>query len=159
VCIYSITSRSSFNDIQNITKYLSHQRKSCGVPSLIVGNKNDMSHERRVETAEGLSLATSVNGTFCELSVSDNHLELEKVVNKFLKENCNEVKSLAPQSRMLSSRSSPEIRNKTGSSQQTTTAGGIENGVENEVKVERGERKGRALWQKLRTNNDIKKKK
>ena len=143
---------------------LLQQKKSRGIPCLIVGNKKDLEkHERRVQISEGKQLADSVNGTFCELSVSENYRDLEKVVNKFVKESCsnNEQQQqlqqqqykqhLMPQSRMLSSRSSPEIRKPTG--------GGVnENGggVENEGKAEK---KTRALWQKLLTNNDIKKKK
>ena len=141
---------------------LLQQRKSRGIPCLIVGNKKDLAkHERRVQISEGKQLADSVNGTFCELSVSENYRDLERVVNKFVRESCNNIEHqqqqqqhkqhLMPQSRMLSSRSSPEIRKPAGGG--VNENGGVQ---ESEGKTEK---KTRALWQKLLTNNDIKKKK
>ena len=143
ICMYSITNQSSFEDIKRISTLLSRQRK----PILILGNKKDLLRERWVDSCEGRKLAAAVNGTFYEISVRDDHKDLERIVDKFIKDNCNELKYPASQSRMLSSRSSPEIRKGGGSI--------IETGVESEVKTG----KGRALWQKLRTNNDLKKKK
>lgn len=145
---------------------LTQQKRSRGIPCLIVANKKDLAkNERRVQSREGKQLADSINGTFCEISVSESYRELENVVNKFIKENCgsshnsscpssqqvsHNKQHLMPQSRMLSSRSTPEIR------KPASVVGGVENGVENEGKAEK---KTRALWQKLLTNNDIKKKK
>ena len=69
---------------------LLQQRKSRGIPCLIVGNKKDLAkNERRVQISEGKQLADSVNGTFCELSVSENFGDLERVVDKFVRESCN----------------------------------------------------------------------
>lgn len=152
ICMYSINNRSSFDDIQDLSKHIYQQKKSQGIPCLIVGNKKDLIHERKVDTSEGVKLAGVVNGTFCELSVRENYTDLDTVVSRFIKDNCSVLKHPASQqSKMLSSRSSPEIRNKSGGGNH----GG--EGGETEAKVER---KGRALWQKLiMTNNDLKKKK
>lgn len=112
----------------------------------MIGNKIDLAHVRKVETVEGSKLANSLGGCFCEISVSDNYADLEQALNNFILENCNGLKYPGSQLKMLSSRSSPEIRQK--------SRDGVDGDVEGKT-----ERKGRALWQKLRTNNELKKKK
>uniref|UniRef100_A0A7M5XLF6 small monomeric GTPase n=2 Tax=Clytia hemisphaerica TaxID=252671 RepID=A0A7M5XLF6_9CNID len=152
ICVYSINNRSSFNEIQSISKMLLQQKKSRGIPCLLIGNKKDLEkNERRVQVSEGQQLADSINGTFCELSVSDGYIELENIVNKFIKDKCSDLKNhLLPQSKILSSKSTPEIRKPLGGGQGGSNDGG---GVDIEVKTEK---KTRALWQKLLTNNNKK---
>lgn len=144
ICMYSITNQSSFEDIKKLSTILTKQKK----PILILGNKKDLLRDRWVDSCEGRKLASAVNATFYEVSVRDDYKDLERIIDKFIIDNCNELKYPASQLRMLSSRSSPEIRK--GGNQPS-----IIETVESEVKTG----KGRALWQKLRTNNDLKKKK
>lgn len=157
IFIYSITNRNSFFEIQKISKQIEQQKKTRGIPCLIIGNKKDLSHERTVSFLEGSKLASIVHGTFCELSVSDNFVDLEGVVNHFIKENCISFKYPTTQVHMLASKSSPEIRQK-GQAERPNSTPEFPKTIE--VEESKTEKKGRALWQKLRTNNsDIKKSK
>lgn len=147
--MYSITNRNSFLEIQSYTKQIQQELKSRRVPCLIIGNKIDLAHVRKVDTIEGSKLANSLHGLFHEISVSDNYTDLERVLNNFIKLHCQGLKNpSASQLKMLSSRSSPEI---TREKSRDSTDGEHESG--------KSERKGRALWQKLRTNSELKKKK
>ena len=151
-----MTNRNSFFEIQKISKLIEQQKRTRGTPCLIVGNKKDLHHERTVSFLEGNKLASIVHATFCELSVSDNYIDLEGVVNHFIKENCTGFKIPVAQLKMLSSRSSPDIRQKSKGEERPYSQHDMIK-VEEEGKTER---KGRALWQKLRTNNnDVKKSK
>lgn len=148
ILMYSITNRNSFVEIQGYTKQIQQELKVRGIPCLIIGNKTDLAHIRKVDTIEGKKLSTSVHGLFHELSISENYTDLEYVLNNFIKEHCHGLKSPTSQLKMLSSRSSPEITRE----KSRDSTDGEQDGV-------KSERKGRALWQKLRTNSELKKKK
>ncbi len=63
--LYSITNRSSFEEIREIYEQILRVRnRSSGDEGVcrvcLVGNKSDLEDEREVETAEGLALATEL---------------------------------------------------------------------------------------------------
>ena len=62
VCVYSITSRSTFNEIEQfIQGILRAKDKNQGeVPIVLVGNKADLEKYREVTTGEGSELAKSL---------------------------------------------------------------------------------------------------
>ena len=70
VLLYDITSLSSFN---NIKSWLQQIRESLGntVAIILVGNKLDLEHNRRITKDQGMQLATEHNMGFFETSAKD----------------------------------------------------------------------------------------
>jgi GTPase KRas protein len=83
LCIYSITSRSSFDAISDVCdrilrlkEYLDDEADSqadiASVPMVLVGNKCDLESEREVTTAEGDELAKKLGCKFVEASAKES---------------------------------------------------------------------------------------
>lgn len=99
VIVYSILDRSSFStalqalaDIQNIHKFhdmaphsnpsscspspQQQQKQTPLVPVLLIGNKSDLGHLRRVDNLEGVAASEQYGCQFYELSVAENSPEV-----------------------------------------------------------------------------------
>lgn len=72
VLVYSINSRQSFDMIQTIYDKILDYSGMGSMPMVIVGQKADLSGERRVTTAEGQALAKKLKAGFVESSAKDN---------------------------------------------------------------------------------------
>ena len=73
IIIYSIADRVSFEPINHYINY--HEKYSTRkeiVPIVIVGNKCDLSDDRKVSYQEGLLLAKKFNAAFIEISAKSN---------------------------------------------------------------------------------------
>jgi len=71
--VYSVTSRSSFREVQEFHRQVRRVKNSDWEPICLVGNKADLEHERRVSTSEGLELALSLGvDHFMEYSAKIN---------------------------------------------------------------------------------------
>jgi Ras-related protein Rap-2C len=68
VIVYSITSLQTFQDIKSMKENIARVKGSDRVPILLVGNKNDLEHQREVHTTEGYSLAQEWSCPFLEAS-------------------------------------------------------------------------------------------
>eukprot|EP00026_Physarum_polycephalum_P011511 Phypoly_transcript_11742.p1 GENE.Phypoly_transcript_11742~~Phypoly_transcript_11742.p1 ORF type:complete len:178 (+),score=22.18 Phypoly_transcript_11742:620-1153(+) len=68
VMVYSITSRSSFDEISTFHEQILRVKDKDYVPILLAGNKCDLERERQVTTIEGQELARSFNCPFVETS-------------------------------------------------------------------------------------------
>lgn len=124
---------------------------------MIIGNKKDLCHLRVVSETEGSKLASLVNGRFCEVSIAEDYKKIEEIVDQLVIEHCHCFKFSQAQVKNLSSRSSPDIRKKTRELRPISQPDLKKVMDQDEIKTER---KGRALWQKLRANNnDLKKSK
>ncbi len=66
--VYSITSRSSFEEVSSIREQILHVKDRDSVPLVLVGNKCDLNEERQVATEEGQNLAQSFGCPFFETS-------------------------------------------------------------------------------------------
>eukprot|EP01130_Rhizamoeba_saxonica_P000025 TRINITY_DN1001_c0_g1_i1.p1 TRINITY_DN1001_c0_g1~~TRINITY_DN1001_c0_g1_i1.p1 ORF type:complete len:115 (-),score=26.49 TRINITY_DN1001_c0_g1_i1:95-439(-) len=66
VLVYSITNRSSFDEIITIRNGI--MRHTDNVPIVIVGNKSDLESRREIPTSEGRELAKNLNCPFLESS-------------------------------------------------------------------------------------------
>jgi GTPase KRas protein len=75
VCIYSISSRSSFEELA--THLRARVPESNDVPMVLVGNKCDLEASRVVSTAEGHDLAKSFGCQFLEASAK-SHINVEQ---------------------------------------------------------------------------------
>jgi GTPase KRas protein len=68
LCVYSITSRGSFDEISSFREQILRVKDKDQVPMIIVGNKCDLESERQVTQSEGRDLAKSFNSPFMETS-------------------------------------------------------------------------------------------
>ena len=73
LCVYSITSRASFDEIVSFREQILRVKDKDQVPMIIVGNKCDLDSERQVSFAEGKDLAKSFGCPFVETSAKTRH--------------------------------------------------------------------------------------
>eukprot|EP00002_Diphylleia_rotans_P034094 TRINITY_DN729_c0_g1_i5.p1 TRINITY_DN729_c0_g1~~TRINITY_DN729_c0_g1_i5.p1 ORF type:complete len:641 (+),score=144.93 TRINITY_DN729_c0_g1_i5:59-1981(+) len=66
--VYSITSRSSFEEAESIYHFTLRIKDSDRVPMVLCGNKADLDHNRQVSRADGEALARSLGIPFFETS-------------------------------------------------------------------------------------------
>ena len=68
LCVYAITSRSSFDEINAFREQILRVKDADTVPMVLVGNKSDLEAERQVTKVEGQDLAKSYGCPFFESS-------------------------------------------------------------------------------------------
>ncbi|KAI0279293.1 ras protein [Russula aff. rugulosa BPL654] len=66
--VYSITERDSFKMIESYHQQILRVKDSEAVPIILVGNKSDLEHERRVNMDEGQYIAKKLGCRFVETS-------------------------------------------------------------------------------------------
>ncbi|XP_067135512.1 ras-related and estrogen-regulated growth inhibitor-like isoform X1 [Centruroides vittatus] len=71
IFVYSINDRDSFDQIQHLYKLVCSLKKMNEVPCVIVGNKNDLDHDRQVSIEEGEQLALKLSCIFYECSACE----------------------------------------------------------------------------------------
>ncbi|KAL6057386.1 RAS1 protein [Balamuthia mandrillaris] len=80
ICVYSICSRSSFEDLRDFhkdilrCKHLSSSNPQQQLALVVVGNKSDLEDERIISTEEGMELAEELGAKFVETSAKAKHL-------------------------------------------------------------------------------------
>jgi len=88
ICVYAITSRSSFDEITSFREQILRVKDADKVPMVIAGNKADLESERQVSRAEGTDLARSFSAPFMETSaktrvnVEESFFELVREIRK-----------------------------------------------------------------------------
>jgi len=80
MCVYSITSRASYNAIPGFHDQICVAKDENSVPLLLVGTKSDLADKREVEHSEGKDLATKLGCPFTEITSKDK----EQVDGAFL---------------------------------------------------------------------------
>lgn len=74
ILVYTITSRSSFEEVKHIKDELVRTyEEDRKVPTIFVGNKSDLEEERSVTTFEGQEIARFYSSLFCECSAKDRN--------------------------------------------------------------------------------------
>ncbi|ANB13933.1 Ras family GTPase RAS1 [Sugiyamaella lignohabitans] len=87
--VYSVTSRSSFDEVKNFHQQILRVKDQDAFPIVIIGNKIDLENERQVSFEEGQQLADSLGCPFLETSakrrinVDDSFYALVTEVRKF----------------------------------------------------------------------------
>jgi small GTP-binding protein len=71
LCVYSITSLSSFNDMEELRQLIFRDKDCEDVPMVLVGNKCDLEPNRAVTTAQGAELARSFGCEYVETSAKE----------------------------------------------------------------------------------------
>lgn len=66
--VYSITSRTSFDEAASFHRRIAHIKDVDDIAVVLVGNKSDLEEVREVTTAEGAQLARGWNSPFYETS-------------------------------------------------------------------------------------------
>ena len=73
VLVYSITSQSTFNDLQDLRAQILRMKNTEDVPMVLVGNKCDLEDERAVGRDKALNMARQFNNcAFMETSAKTN---------------------------------------------------------------------------------------
>ncbi|XP_012221582.1 GTP-binding protein Rit2 isoform X2 [Linepithema humile] len=67
---YSVTDRHSFQETMEYRKLISRVRANENIPLVLVGNKFDLQHQRKVTTEEGKALAEELGCPFYETSAA-----------------------------------------------------------------------------------------
>jgi GTPase KRas protein len=69
LCVFSITCRNSFDDIPYYREHILRAKEEDHVlPMVLVGNKCDLEHERKVTASEGADMAKSFGCKYIETS-------------------------------------------------------------------------------------------
>ncbi|KAI8801654.1 ras family-domain-containing protein [Cladochytrium replicatum] len=71
LCVYSITSRNSFQEITMFYQQILRVKDKDWYPIVIIGNKCDLEHERMVSYQEGEALARQFGCQFIETSAKN----------------------------------------------------------------------------------------
>jgi len=88
LCVYSITNRTSFEEIVSFREQITRVKDVDKVPMVIVGNKLDLDGDRAVSQSEGKDLAASFGCPWMETSakarirVQDAFFELVREIRK-----------------------------------------------------------------------------
>ena len=70
IFVYSITDRRGFEEIINLKRQVENLKHSP-VYGLLVGNKSDLLHDRKVPESEAIELADEIGCKYYELSAAD----------------------------------------------------------------------------------------
>nr|XP_034334324.1 ras-related and estrogen-regulated growth inhibitor [Crassostrea gigas] len=79
--VYSVVSRDTFDVIQDIRRRIDDCRKGASIPMVLLGNKCDLAHMRKVPQEEGQRLANEMGCPFLEVSASE---DVDMVTDAFL---------------------------------------------------------------------------
>lgn len=84
--VYSATDRHSFEAVPAIKRLLDDQRRARNVSCVVVANKADLQHQRRVTTAEGERVAAELACAFFETSASDGGEDIAEAFHELYRE-------------------------------------------------------------------------
>lgn len=170
ILVYSTTDRNSFNAIDKVFKHISRKQLERFI-FMVIANKKDLTHQKTVSFNEGYILSQKLNASFIEVSVAEDYRDIEIYLNKLCLEFMMKKKVLQQQS-LLVSRSSPDLKNKfhdssrdVNNNQDTNflTVGYASHNNSattlTDTEDNKSEKRGRALWQKLKSNSELRKQK
>jgi len=85
VCVYSITSRQSFLELDGFYKKILRAKDQVKQPMVLVGNKRDLENDRQVLTAEGITQAEAYSCPFFEASAK-SRINIEEAFYQAVRE-------------------------------------------------------------------------
>lgn len=81
VLVYSVTDRRSFDTAEQLYQ-LAVRAGGPGVPVILLANKADLLHLRRVEPQQGPLLATALGCSFYEVSASEDYSQVHSAFHR-----------------------------------------------------------------------------
>ncbi len=85
LCVYSITSKKSFNELPALRDKILRIKDAKAVPIVLVGNKCDLVDEVEVTKDEGEELSKKWNCPFFESSAK-NHINVDEAFRELVRE-------------------------------------------------------------------------
>jgi len=85
LCVYSITSKISFNEIPNLIEDINRLKDLDQVPIVVAGNKSDLEQFREVPIVEGTRFCKSQRIPFMEVSAKAR-LNVEQVFEEVVRQ-------------------------------------------------------------------------
>ncbi|KAF9979563.1 Ras GTPase, partial [Mortierella antarctica] len=85
ICVYSITSMGSFQELVGFRNQIWRAKESEYVPIMIAGNKSDLAGEREVGTEVGREFAELSNALYTETSAKTG-FNIHEMVNELVRE-------------------------------------------------------------------------
>ncbi|XP_031575340.1 ras-related and estrogen-regulated growth inhibitor-like [Actinia tenebrosa] len=106
--LYSIVDHASFDEVARIARYIKDHKYQEARLLILIGNKRDLGHIRKVDETEGSALAQELDCPFYEISVSecDGYKEVSDMVYMCLKKYLQNDKQDMTKARVASSTSS-----------------------------------------------------
>ncbi|TRY76682.1 hypothetical protein TCAL_10359 [Tigriopus californicus] len=86
IVVYSITDRNSFHIAREALDVLATLTPPVEIPVLLMANKIDLNHLRKVSISEGRELSRQYNTAFHEVSVADDPVDTITVMNRVIRE-------------------------------------------------------------------------
>ena len=87
ICVYAVTSRSTFDEMAGFRGQILRVKDEDTVPMLLAGNKCDLEEGRQVTTIEGENLATKFGCPFYETSAK-SRINVEELFYECVREIC-----------------------------------------------------------------------
>uniref|UniRef100_A0AAV2KVC7 small monomeric GTPase n=1 Tax=Knipowitschia caucasica TaxID=637954 RepID=A0AAV2KVC7_KNICA len=105
VLVYSVTDRHSFDLISNLHQLVKRTGGANPPPVILLANKSDLLHLRKVEAQQGPQLATTLGCSFYEVSASEDYNQVYGAFNRLC---CTLAKQPAPVTTTTTTTSAPE---------------------------------------------------
>lgn len=85
IVVYAINSVASWNELDSLRSSILRAKDASSVPLVLVGNKCDLEHDRKITQEQGRSLAQQWNCSFVEASAKGN-INVEEIFNSAVRE-------------------------------------------------------------------------
>ncbi|EGG21252.1 hypothetical protein DFA_01130 [Cavenderia fasciculata] len=96
LCVYSVTSRESFDEVNSFKEQIMRAKDSDKVPTMVlVGNKCDLEAERKISKSEGEELGKNLGVPFLETSAKTRH-NVEESFYQLVREIAKDLKDTDP---------------------------------------------------------------
>ncbi|XP_031724337.1 ras-like protein family member 11B [Anarrhichthys ocellatus] len=82
VLVYSTTDRRSFDLIEQLHQQVVHTGGATMPPVILLANKADLLHLRRVDSQQGSLLASTLGCSFYEVSASEDYSQVHKAFHR-----------------------------------------------------------------------------
>jgi Ras-related protein M-Ras len=83
--VFSVTDNNSYNTVRQFHTQISRVKDRDDCPMLLVGNKVDLLHQRRVQTEQGMELARQLNIPYIETSAKDPPLNVDNAFHQVVR--------------------------------------------------------------------------